>query len=318
MTMEKNHTERDQNACETIGVLLQACDGELGIGLEALRSVINAFGTDGLFIQIIDDASTKQVGEQLAEYCIARGVQADCHRMDQPLGYRGIMVRALLGMRKLAERTPSLDYLVKLDTDTLVIDPNFGTFVKQRCRDTGGLWAVTQTLRNRDLLLLIADLFPFGFRRKRVGSLIHRKWQLSRLLPVWWTDIGFKALRTRQRINEIATGGIYIIAGPLLQRFKQQGYLDRDVSKRYGFVTSEEDTMVTLMTRACGGRVIELNTLKPNMGITRIAPQATAQELVDASYMVVHPLKSNERGNQLRGEIMAILNPDEAQAVSIT
>lgn len=315
--IEKTSNVSCPTASPSVGVLLQACDGELEIGLEAVKSVINAFGTEGLFFQIIDDASTQRVGEQLAEHCVEQGAQAHCRRMDEPLGYRGIMIRALLGMRMLAERTPTLDYVVKLDTDTLVIDPNFGGFVKQQCQDTGGLWAVTQTLRKRDLLLVLADLFPFGFRRKRVGSMIQRKWQLSRLLPVWWTDIGLKALRTRQPINQIATGGIYIIAGPLLQRFKQRGYLDRDVSKRYGFVTSEEDTMVTLMTRVCGGRVIELNTLKPNLGITRIAPKTTAQELVDTGYMVIHPLKANERGNRLRSEITSILKPEEAQSVSM-
>lgn len=286
-----------------IGVLVQACDGEEEIGKEALKSLIHSLDTDHLYIQIMDDASKGRVGEMLAEYCRELGVDAQCHRMEAPLGYRGIMIRCFKGLSILAKREPKLDYAIKIDTDTLFLGKKFGDFVKTKCNDEYGFYGVTHTLRKRDLLLLLSDLLPFGWRRKKANGQIQRKWSFSRLLPVWWTDIGYKAILRSRSFNTIITGGVYIITGPLLQQFEELGYWDRDVTKRYGFITSEEDTVISLMARAVKANVVEVNDLRPNFGEMRLKPGTSAQEIIDADYTVIHPLKRNEYSEKLRVEL---------------
>lgn len=306
----EQHADASDN--KRIGVLVQACDGELEIGQEALKSLIASLDTPHLFIQIMDDASKGRVGDELAAFCKSLGADAACHRMDEPLGYRGIMIRCFKGLSLLAAREPKLDYAIKIDTDTLFLGKAFGDFVKNQCVEPDGFWGVTHKLRKRDLLLLLSDLFPFGWRRKKENGLIQRKWSFSRLLPVWWTDIGYKAVLKDRQFTTIITGGVYVIAGPLLQRFKELGYWDRDVTKRYGFITSEEDTMLSLMTRAIGGKVIDANEVRPNFGEMRLKPGTPAQDILDADYMVIHPLKPNPYSESLREELKQLLENEPA------
>lgn len=299
-----SHTEpTNRNLGTRIGVLIQACDGELEIGREGLHSITDSLGAENLFVQVIDDASKHQVGESLSAYCGEIGVQSRCHTMKRPLGYRGMIPRVLIGLNLLAQQDPAFDLVIKIDTDTLVLNKTFGDVIKSKCQNPNALWGIIHTLRKRDLLLMLSDMLPVGFRRKFSNGQIQRKWELSRLQPVWWTDLGYRVLLRGQPINKIATGGAYIIAGPLLQRFKELGYLDRDATKRYGFVTSEEDTIVSLLARASGGEIIDIHEVHANFGNMRIPPDTTLEHILTAGYSVIHPLKPNPRANQLRQEI---------------
>ena len=141
-----------------------------------------------------------------------------------------------------AGATP-FDFVIKIDPDTLLVRPGVGDFLATRCTGGRGVWGVTVPTRGRDRLLYLLDLLPVGFRRKQVGNDVQRQWSLSRLRPVWWGDIGRRALLRRRNPYRFrfAAGCFYAVGGESFRELAACGVFGRQVFGRHGFLTSEED-----------------------------------------------------------------------------
>ncbi len=162
------------------------------------------------------------------------------------------------------------------------------------------MWGTPITLRKRDAMLLLADLLPAGFRRKIEDGRIQRKWSLRRLRPVWWASIGWLALLTGRLRFTIVQGGMYVIAGPMLREWLQRGYLSRTIDQRHGFLTSEEDTLLSIMTHLVRGRLIDINQVQPGFAELRLPQQITPDQVRELGHTVIHPIKNKEEDHARR------------------
>jgi hypothetical protein len=293
-----------------IALLMSVCEGDKAIAREAASALIRGSAGAKFDVFILDDASPSRVGEMLAEHCgklpgvLSTGVKL----LPAPVGFRGGVTRVILQLQWIASVGTPYDIVMKIDPDSLVVREDFlDSFRHDIVRRGGrGLWSIAHPNRFRDVVLFLADLLPAGFRRKTVGTIIQRDWELSRMRPVWWSDIGWRALFHGYRFR-YSHGAFYAFGGETFREIARRGYLDRLVIGRHGFVTSEEDPMATVLTRAVGDPLIDLNQLVPNWGIAFLGSQARAEEVLSSGTYLVHPIKDNDSGRKLRGEFMAAL-----------
>ena len=294
-----------------IAVLLCVCDSDATLAQDVVTTLCASASEHELRFFVMDDASKSHAGEKLAEHCRNLGKKATCTRLPQSLGFRGCIQRTCEGLREVASSGEPFDLVIKHDPDALVIRPDLGAFLAEHCRADDAMWGIPFTMRQRDRVLLMADLLPFGFRRRRKGQVIDRKWEPKRLYPVWWALAGLKALANGFRFVTPG-GGFYAIAMPLVRRMVDHGYLASPRYDRHGFLTAEEDIIAGLLVRAVGGRVVDLGTLSPAFGDLGISRTPDAQVLRKNGHFVVHPLKATPEGLSCRRELLERFNSARA------
>jgi len=156
-------------------------------------------------------------------------------------------------------------------------------------------------MRNR--VLLLADLLPMGFRR-RLGKdgTLERNWELARMGSVWWADIGYKAMFQGFRFRYFG-GPCYILGGQTVLKLAQAGFLNRVQEDRHGFLTSEEDVLMTLAVTAVGTAITDLREIHPRWAEFQISPRTTLGKLAADQPFLVHPLKASPAGDALRERV---------------
>jgi len=295
---------------------MTVCEGEGDIARDAISSLLGDAPPASIDAFVIDDASKSRVGKALVDHCASLGVTAELKVLPDPLGFRGCVSRLITGLAWIAEPgRPPYDFVVKLDPDALFLRPDFLRFIARHCSPRG-IWGMVGPMRKRDRVLLLADLFPAGFRRKTTGTLIQRAWEPRRFRPVWWADIGRRALLNGFRFR-YANGSMYALGGDTLRALAGRGYLQRRVAGRHGFITSEEDLMATLLTFAAGHGLTDLNQISPAWGEPHAGPHTDPQRLLAAGTYLLHPLKANPAGSELRRRFMhALEHARQAQSRS--
>jgi hypothetical protein len=159
-------------------------------------------------------------------------------------------------------------------------------------------------MRWRDRVLFLADFLPMGFKRELVDGVIQRQWQLNRTTPVWWADLGMKALLNGFQFNFIP-GCFWYLGGKTLQKLKEVGYLSREQSK-YGFVFND-DTLLTTAVFAINHPVVDLTTLSGHWkGSMSMAEDTPLEAVKQIHPYVVHPLKNNPKAWERRRELKAL------------
>ncbi len=291
-----------------IAVLLCVCDSDATLAEDVVTTLCASASEHSLRFFIMDDASKTRAGERLADHCRRLGRKASCTRLPEPLGFRGCIQRTCEGLREVAHSQEPFDLVIKHDPDALVIRTDLGALLSAHCRADDTMWGIPFTMRGRDRVLLLADLMPFGFRRRRQGAKIDRKWEPRRLRPVWWFRAGVQALANGFRFRTPG-GGFYIVAMPLVQRMVDRGFLARPRYERHGFLTTEEDIMAGMLVRAVGGRVVDLDTVSPRFGDLGISPTPDAKTLRKNGHFVVHPLKATPQGLACRRELLEAFAP---------
>lgn len=305
-TASEKATPKHEASSLSIAVLLCVAEGENEIAREAVRALSLSFAKHRLRFFIVDDASRSMIGADLAAFCSTLGHVATYQRLPRSLGFRGCPQRTCLGMNAAISCGEPFDLFIKQDPDALVIRNDLGDFVSDHCRDRGKMWGLTFTQRLRDRVLFVADLLPFGFRRKVYDGCIGRRWELRRTRPVWWFRFGWRALANGYRFS-LAGGGFYIISMDLLYRMKQLGYLENATVDGHGFVC-EEDLIANLLVLAVGGSVVDLNSIQTNWGDLAVGKDLNAEILINNRFYVVHPLKSNPSAKLCRQAIWSALD----------
>ncbi len=288
-----------------LALFMKVCEGEYEMGLSALQSLIRSCQDNELFFFVLDDASPSRVGQRLADqFQRLTGEAANCLELPKSLGYRGSGQRAFMGLHHIATCGEDFDAVVKIDTDALVIRKDLGQFISEVCADGIGLYSEAYAMRIRDRILYLADLIPFGFKRKKLDGVIQRQWQLKRTYPVWWADFGIKALLSGFRFRFIP-GSFWFIGGKTLQQLEAIGYLSRDQSQ-YGFVFND-DLLLTSAVYAIHHPVVDLSKIYPQWDQFLMAGEGIPLELIlSHKPYVIHPLKDHPEAWQRRQELLEL------------
>jgi hypothetical protein len=288
-----------------LALFMNVCEGEYEIGLSAFQSLIRSCQGHELLFFVLDDASSSRVGQRLAEqFQRLTGQATDCLELPKSLGYRGNAQRAFMGLHRIATCGENFDAVVKIDTDALVIRKDLGKFISEVCTDGLGLYSEAHAMRARDQILYLADLMPFGFKRKKLDGVIQRQWQLSRNHPVWWADLGIKALLNGFRFRFIH-GSFWFIGGRTVRELEASGCLSRNQSK-HGFVFND-DLLLTSAVYAIHHRVVDLSATYPQWDqFLWAGKECPLEAILSRKPYVIHPLKNNPEAWQRRQELLEL------------
>jgi hypothetical protein len=294
-------------------VLMQVCDSDSEIAPVALSSMVNALRSGETPVEIhlfiIDDASKGRIGDRLSEHARELGVDVTLHSLRQPLGFRGSAARMMTAFSLAAvagaKSGRGFDFVAKIDPDTLFIRPGLADSIARHAGPRG-IWGVTVPTRGRDKLLYLLDLLPAGFRRKQIGNSIGREWSLSRWGPVWWSAAGRRALFRRRNAYRFrfAAGCFYAVGGETVRELAGCGAFDGPAFVRHGFLTSEEDPIVSTLVASVGDPIVDLNALEPAWGHPSVVAETDVNAVVEAGTYMVHPLKANDAGRTLRARFV--------------
>jgi hypothetical protein len=176
-----------------LAIMTFVYEADRNIAIDLMDSVKRSIGEAEIDVFMTDDASPSHVGEEIATWCRAEGMNAVCFRDEESVGYRGAIERTLKLLRVIANKPEPYDLILRIDTDALVIRPGLGEALKKICTSRNGLYGVTHSMRFKDRVGLLIDLLPIGFKRKAVrGREIGHDYTLSRYSRVCWAEEFFK------------------------------------------------------------------------------------------------------------------------------
>jgi Glycosyl transferase family 2 len=274
------------------------------ITFDLLDSLVRSFGDAKLDVFLTDDASPSHVGEQVKTWASTRDIGVVCLRDEQNQGFRGAVDRTVRLLRAIAIHPETYDFVLRIDTDALVIREGIGRALQAACTDPLGLYGVIRYMRPKDRVGLLLDLLPAGLKRQSRNGRIEKGFGLSRLHPVWWWKIGLMALARGFDFGYVE-GSCYTLGGQVPRALLERGFLDQHARTRHGLITSEEDVIVTMMCRAAGLVLHEMDRKDPTWKDVNIIGPAVLERPIDRVPYVIHALKANEEGSELRRRIKA-------------
>jgi hypothetical protein len=287
-----------------LALIMAVCEGEYACGIDAIESMRRSCAGAEIDLYLIDDASPSRVGEALAAEFQRRGLWAVCQTLDSTIGFRGCAMRSFTLLASVARSGRPYDLVVKMDPDTLVIRDGLLEIMKKHCLGGEGIWGPRQKMRLKDRIPLLLDLLPAGFRRRRRGTIIEHAYELRRFRPVWWNRMGWNALRRGFKF-QFVPGAMMIISMRTVQKALEREYLENRFNRGHGFITSEEDIMVSLLITACGAPVNDLRIMVPDYGDVSVSDTADPNQLLSRGLYFVHPVKPTGRGERLRAALLA-------------
>jgi hypothetical protein len=288
-----------------LALFLKVCEGEYEMAWDAMMSLVQSCQGANISLFVLDDASPSRVGKRLVDkFYKTTGNSVDCLELPQSLGYRGSGQRAFIGLNRIANSGKEFDMVVKIDADALVIRDDLGDFLEKSCPNGVGLYGEGNMMRWRDRILYLADFLPIGFKRKSTEQVIQREWELSRIYPVWWADLGMRSLFNGFQFKYIP-GCFWYLGGKTLQKLKEVGYLSRD-QNNYGFVFND-DLLLTTAVYAINHPVVDLTTISPHWkGSTFTSEETPLIEVKQLNPYVIHPLKNKPKAWERRTELKAL------------
>ena len=210
----------------------------------------------------------------------------------------GLTVGILAGLQWVARQMPPAKFVLKLDTDSLVIGPFSdkveGFFQRQvnvgmigtHLREPGGAptnsirdWAPRIKKLQRPFTIWKSKKrwhFQFGFwgRDRRIQKLIAAA-----------SDLGYVP-------GESCQGGAYALSATALQRLSGQGLLDDSLLFIDRRLT--EDVVVALLTRLVRLQLADFNAHGQPFGVTWRGLCASPPELLRCGYAIIHSVKDAE------------------------
>lgn len=289
-----------------MAVLSFVYEGDRELALDTFDSIIRSSPAVEIDFYFTDDASPSRVGDALVAWCRHRGFAAHCVRYDTRTGYRGAIERTLSLLREVAQSSQQYDFILRIDTDALVVRPGIAAEFHEHCVDSIGIYGVQRRMRGRDAVALLLDLLPIGFKRKRSNGVVERSYGFTRVRPVWWWRVGLLALANGFRFK-FPDGCCYVLGGELPRALFEAGSLDLYRADRYGLITSEEDVILAMICHANGLKVHDLVEQDHTWAQMNWIREGILDAPADSIPFVVHPLKATPDGLALRAQIRARL-----------
>jgi glycosyltransferase involved in cell wall biosynthesis len=285
-----------------LGVHFGVYEAERSYASHTLGQLLDLLSAHQVHVLVLDDASPSDLGAALRDQ-LGPGrpnVTWDVFRIDRSKGYRATMDRALFALSRLAGSDIGFDYILRVDADLFFNRPEFSDLFAPGRLPRRGLVGKLIEFRWRDYVQIFLDLTPVGFQRKLVGDHLEHDWAPTRTRPVWWSDIGLKALRNGFG-RRFTHGALMIMAGETLDRLKETGWLGRAPSTSPGLVFGD-DVMISLMVKGLGDPMLDFTEILSNcqceMFVDPRKLDVSSSPLRD--YYLLHPLKGDSVSLELR------------------
>jgi hypothetical protein len=289
-------------ATPRIAVVTFTYEGDRQIAFELLESLVTSFQGERFDLFLTDDASASRVGDRVLDWAHQRGIAATCLRDEQSQGFRGAVDRTIRVLSTIAAHPARYDVILRIDTDALVIREGLALELLRTCTDPRGLYGVVKYMRPRDRIGLLADLLPVGLKRRSTNGQIEHGYGPRRVRPVWWWGAGLKALVKGFDFGFVE-GSCYALGGQVPAELARHGYLGMYRRGGHGLITSEEDIIVTILCRAAGLPLYELDKRDRSWrDVNTIGERALDRGVEDLPF-VIHPLKPTPEGAALRARL---------------
>ncbi|MEI7547535.1 MAG: glycosyltransferase family A protein [Actinomycetota bacterium] len=285
-----------------VAVMTFVHERDRDLAIDMLESLARSSPQADLDVYLVDDASPSRTGDAVAEWCVDHGYEVHCLRHDEHTGYRGAIQRTLELLTVVAGSTEPYDFVLRIDSDALVVRDHLIEFLQQHCTDRRGMYGVTRRMRRKDAAALLLDLLPAGLMRTEQDGVVGHDYSLRRTRPVWWWRIGLRSFAKGFRFR-FADGPCVVLGSDVPRMLLQSGDLARHRPDRHGLITSEEDVIVSMICRANGVHHTGLETFEPSWAQMNWIGAGVLDAPTDAVPFVVHPLKPTPEGLELRRRI---------------
>lgn len=276
------------------------CEAEKAIAPLALEQLVSILAEHEVDVLILDDASPSHLGKQMASQFAGKVPgNIDVLRLEKSRGARGYIGRVFGVLRWVAESGRAYDYILRVDADMHFCRRDLAALFQPGVLPTRGLCGQTLTMRSRDFVQVVADIFPMGFRRRRAADgKIEHPWELRRLRPVWWHDFGMRALIKGFR-GVIVPGSFIIISGATVAAMQIKGWLDRD-HDHLGLVFGD-DTVLAMAATALEHPVVDARQVLKDWSCELfLRPETSAADVKARGRYFIHPMKDVAWANTLR------------------
>ncbi len=250
-------------------------------------------------VLLINDGNSRT---QLEEVC-GRYNLLQCAILDNPREGRGVgwsdglTVGVLAGLQWVARQMPPANFVLKLDTDSLVIGP-FSDKVEGFFQREVTVGMIGTHLRE-----------PSGASTNSIRDWAPKIKKLQRLFTIWQSQkrwhfqIGFwgrdrriqkliaDAAHAGYVLGESCQGGAYALSATALQRLNGQGLLDDSFLFFNRRIT--EDIVVGLLTRLVNLQLADFNAHGQPFGVTWRGLCAAPAELLRCGYAIIHSVKDD-------------------------
>lgn len=266
---------------------------------DLLASLLNFEAAEECGLLLINDGNSRP---QLQEVC-GRYNLSQCKILDNPREGRGVgwsdglTVGILAGLQWIARHMPPAKFVLKLDTDSLVIGPFSGKIeacfqqqtnvgmIGTHLREPGG------TLTNS-----IRDWAPKIKKLQRPFTIWTSKNRWHFQFGFWGRDRHIQKLIAAASgwgyvFGESCQGGAYALSGTALQKLHDQGLLDDPLLFIHRRLT--EDVVVGLLTRAVKLQLADFNAHDQPFGVTWRGLCAPPAELLRRGYSIIHSVKDD-------------------------
>ncbi|MGF1495848.1 MAG: hypothetical protein ACFB8W_03345 [Elainellaceae cyanobacterium] len=225
--------------------------------------------------------------------------------------------RNLLGLRRAYEQYRPFSFLLKLDTDALVIAPfsaNITRFFRQHPEvGLAGTYRLTpqgevrQAPKWSNLITAYANRIRFRDLKKNHLSLLyfltHRR-EFRRMSTVIQT-----AIANGYVPSEHCQGGSYAVAYPVIEQLYQQGELNHP--EQWLYVNMGEDLLLAIYARYLGYQLADFNRAGEPFGVDYHGLPFTPTELVTRGYAIIHSTNTDPTLSQ--AEISAFFRDRRTQ-----
>jgi hypothetical protein len=257
-------------------------------------------------IVIVDDNSGMPHAEILADLFPRSRILSN-PRNGKGNGWQGGLSTALAAGLRLFATMPDIDFIVRLDTDSLVIAPFvdkigrafaaqpetglLGTFNHYPASDEQRLpHSIADYCRTIvSKISLPLAVWRHGDWPTRFQCVLRKKDRIP-------TRITRNALHNGYRYGDFIQGGGYALSGELVRRACKAGFLD--IPEAFMWIPLGEDHLATLLCYACGLKAADLNSPGDPFAVLAKGIPDHPSALKQAGYSVLHSVKNDERWSE--------------------
>lgn len=230
-----------------------------------------------------------------------RMIVIDNPRSGRGDGYTGGMaVGVLAGIRWLWTRT-TVDVVVKMDTDSLVIGPFYERVrtVFAENPNAGMLGSCRYTPRGEARRIdIVSEEKHWGKFKQR---LVWRRQDIIRSLFGEYAlvrKVLVRAVKNGYQLGEHCQGGGYALSRKLVDQIGSLGYLDAIM--QWLFVPATEDRVVGAMVRSVDMELLDFNKRDEVFGVKFRGLPYTPDELLVRNFAIIHSVKGETRSDEAR------------------
>jgi hypothetical protein len=269
--------------------------------LADLADALGAYEAGPAWLVMVDDSPIARGLERHVRLPAGwTAVSLHHRRVPAPEPFRhggGLCSSVLMGLEWVQANTGAR-FVLKLDTDSLVINPFCDALARLFEADPALGMAGAYTLSPNDTPR------KFHFHGRTVLRLLERPfdWRkpLSGFRGAATTDLGrviAAALANGYRPGENCLGGGYALSRAMLDRMARSGHFD-ELMHRWMHVDMAEDVMVGLHARAVGMTLA--NFVRPGQvfGVRYQGLPGPVERLVERGYAVIHSVKNDPRADE--------------------